>query len=120
VSFFSLQIWTVVIDAAVNRASPSISLVSKRVLATPVLMAPSAMATQTSPDPANVGGAASAVVTRTPEVPIGGALVISPNWLRDDMRHRAVMTPPACAVPKQMVSPDANQTFRHVSYSQKV
>jgi hypothetical protein len=106
-------------DAAVNRASPSISLVSKRVLATPISMAPSAVATQTSPDPANVGGAASAVVTRTPEVPIGGALVISPNWVRDDMRHRAVMTPPACAVPEQMVSPDSNQTFRHVSYSQK-
>jgi hypothetical protein len=106
-------------DAAVNRASPSISLVSKRVLATLVSMAPSAVATQTSLDPANVGGPASAVVTRTLEVPIGGALVISSNWLRDNMRHRAVMTPPACAVPEQMVSPDANQTFRHVSYSQK-
>ena len=57
------------------------------------------------------GGALS----RTPVVTLAQPVSVSPAWLVNDMRHRAIMTPPATAMPQQMITPDVNATYTHVS-----
>ena len=43
----------------------------------------------------------------------------SPPWLRHDMRYPAVMTPPPYVAPREMITPDVNQTYTHVSVLKK-
>jgi hypothetical protein len=61
----------------------------------------------------NEGGAFSG----TPMVTCAQPLNVSPPWLRNDMRHQTIITPPATALPQQMITPDVNATYTHVSAS---
>ena len=45
-------------------------------------------------------------------------LVVSPAWRGDAMRYQAIMTPPVCVPPEQMITSDATQTFTHVSMAE--
>jgi len=112
--FFFLFI-QMVMDSAMGRSSPSASLISKRILASPASYSVSAAAPLPSPESVAAGGAASAPLSMTPEVPIACQMVASPPWRGDEMRHRPMMTPPVSVAPEQMITPDATQTYTHVS-----
>ncbi|CAL4969684.1 unnamed protein product [Urochloa decumbens] len=107
-------------DSALVWASPGVSLVSKRVLASPVSGPLSVAAPQPSPESAGVGGAANGAggaangaLSRTPEVQMAEPLAASPPWIGDEMRYRRIMTPPVCVEPERMVTPDVAQTYMH-------
>lgn len=59
----------------------------------------------------------SGLIAGTPVITIARPLAMSPPWMHNEMRHRAVMTPPSGVVPEAMVTPEVEQTFRHVSTS---
>ncbi|CAO2152206.1 unnamed protein product [Urochloa humidicola] len=86
-------------DHEVSRTSPAVSLVSKRVVA--------------SPNSAAEGGAINGGLSRTPEVSVPLVPVASPPWLGHEMRYRPIMTPPVCVAPEKMITLDATQTFSH-------
>ena len=106
-------------DISMNRSSPAISLASRRVMASQVSVPPSGTAPHPSPDSVPEGGAANGNLLRTPVVMNAQPLRCSPPWLRHDMRYPAVMTPPPCAAPSEMITPDVNQTYTHVSVLKK-
>ncbi|CAL5082383.1 unnamed protein product [Urochloa decumbens] len=103
-------------EPAFVRTSPAVSLVSKRVLASPVISAAAEPSTGSAGagGVANVaGGAANGALSRTPEVSIAQPMATSPPWIGDEMRYRRIMTPPVCVEPERMLTPDVTQTFIH-------
>ena len=102
-------------DIAMNRSSPAISLVSRHVMASQVSVPPSGTVPHPSPDSVPVGGATNGNLLRTPVVMNAQSLSSSPPSLRHDMRYAVVMMPPWCVAPSEMITPDVNQTYTHVS-----
>lgn len=87
-----------------------LSTVGGNVMGSPVSVSVASDAPQPTPT------TAPPALSSTPDAPIRAVpLSFSPPWLNDPQRHKRMMTPPVPVAPEQLVTPEVEPVYTHVS-----
>jgi hypothetical protein len=65
----------------------------------------------------NVSQPSASVSGLTPLAAVGRPLAMSPPWMANELRHQPLRTPPTTVDREAMITPEIEQTYRHVSTS---